>query len=324
MVEKRMLFISHAEKDSAMVERFVDLLYDIGIPEESMFCSSISEIGVPIKENIYEYLRDLLDSEQVVPIFLLSDNYYSSAACLNEMGAAWMKQKDYYLFLLPGFEYAQIRGAINPARRGISLGYKSERELQNLKIDLNQFRESVIQLLHLNVERNKFWEKKRDAFIGDIQRLKMKMGCFKIDLKECQGCCIGEYVHDGCIVKYDDTRKEVCATIDFSKTDAEICSIIIFTGGMDVSDQYKADKILAFDLKVVGAINTIEVECMIKNRNVYKVVKTLPEWERYQISLSDFGGQISEWKSLQEIKFLLRREEHISKVDVEIRNLEIV
>ena len=52
MSEKKMLFISHAEKDSAMVERFVDLLYDIGIPEESMFCSSISEIGVPIKENI--------------------------------------------------------------------------------------------------------------------------------------------------------------------------------------------------------------------------------------------------------------------------------
>lgn len=324
MSEKKMLFISHAEKDSAMVERFVDLLYDIGIPEESMFCSSISEIGVPIKENIYEYLRNLLDSEQVIPIFLLSDNYYSSAACLNEMGAAWMKQKDYYLFLLPGFEYAQIRGAINPARRGISLGYKSERELQNLKGDLNQFRESAIQLLHLNIERYKFWEKKRDAFIGDIQRLKMEMGCFKIDLQDCQGQCIGEYVHDGCIVNYDDTRKEVCGTIDFSKTDAEICSVIIFTGGVDVSDQYKAEKTLAFDLKVVGTTNTIEVECMIKNRNVYKVVKTLPEWERYQISLSEFGGQISEWESLQEIKFILRREEGISQVDVGIRNLEIV
>ena len=131
-------------------------------------------------------------------------------------------------------------------------------------------------------------------------------------------------MHDGCIVNYDDTRKEVCGTIDFSKTDAEICSVIIFTGGVDVSDQYKAEKTLAFDLKVVGTTNTIEVECMIKNRNVYKVVKTLPEWERYQISLSEFGGQISEWESLQEIKFILRREEGISQVDVGIRNLEIV
>lgn len=35
-----------------------------------------SEIGVPVKEDIYEYLRNLLDSEQVIPIFMLSDNYY--------------------------------------------------------------------------------------------------------------------------------------------------------------------------------------------------------------------------------------------------------
>ena len=75
----------------------------MGISEKYMFCSSISEIGVPIKEDVYAYLRDLLDSEEVIPIFMLSDNYYSSAACLNEMGAVWMKQKDYFTFLLHDF-----------------------------------------------------------------------------------------------------------------------------------------------------------------------------------------------------------------------------
>lgn len=40
----------------------------MGVPENSMFCSSISEIGVPVKDDIYEYLRYLLDSEQVIPI----------------------------------------------------------------------------------------------------------------------------------------------------------------------------------------------------------------------------------------------------------------
>ena len=86
MFNKKLLFISHAEKDSKVVEKFVDLLYDMGVPEKSMFCSSISEIGVPIREDIYEYLRNLLDSVHVIPIFMLSDNYYASAACLNEMG----------------------------------------------------------------------------------------------------------------------------------------------------------------------------------------------------------------------------------------------
>lgn len=149
MFNKKLLFISHAEKDSELIEKFVDLLYDMGIPEKSMFCSSISEIGVPVKEDIYEYLRNLLDSEQVIPIFMLSDNYYASAACLNEMGAVWMKQKDYFTFLLPDFEFSKIKGAINPSKRGISLWYKSERELQNLKEDLNQFREQMCDLLYI-------------------------------------------------------------------------------------------------------------------------------------------------------------------------------
>lgn len=50
MFNKKLLFISHAEKDSRLIEKFVDLLYDIGVPEKFMFCSSISEIGVPIKK----------------------------------------------------------------------------------------------------------------------------------------------------------------------------------------------------------------------------------------------------------------------------------
>ena len=43
MFNKKLLFISHAENDSKLIEKFVDLLYDMGIPEKSMFCSLISE-----------------------------------------------------------------------------------------------------------------------------------------------------------------------------------------------------------------------------------------------------------------------------------------
>lgn len=72
MSEKNFLFISHAANDKKIVEAFVELLYHIRLPEENMFCSSISELGVPIKEDIYGYLRNLLDSDNVIPIFMLS------------------------------------------------------------------------------------------------------------------------------------------------------------------------------------------------------------------------------------------------------------
>ena len=57
MENSNKLFISHSEKDREIISAFVDLLYDIGLKEENMFCSSRTDIGVPIKEDIYEYLR---------------------------------------------------------------------------------------------------------------------------------------------------------------------------------------------------------------------------------------------------------------------------
>ena len=318
MFGKKLLFISHAEKDSKMVEKFVDLLYDMGVPEKSMFCSSISEIGVPIKADIYEYLRSLLDSEEVIPIFMLSDNYYSSAACLNEMGAVWIKQKDYFTFLLPGFEFSKIKGAINPSKRGISLGYKSERELQNLKGDLNQFRQEISKLF--NVEQYERWERKRDELIKQIQKLKIDF--VDINLKECEGFCIGEDEHSGCIAIFDKIKDKISSKIDFMETKAEICSIVIFIDEMDMSYQYEADKKLVFDLKATDTISSIDVECRLKNRNVCKTVVTSSDWENYSIPLSEFGGGASEWKSLKEIKFLLRRK-GTSGGNVEIKNMMI-
>lgn len=318
MFNKKLLFISHAEKDSILIEKFVDLLYDMGIPEKSMFCSSISEIGVPVKEDIYEYLRNLLDSEQIIPIFMLSDNYYASAACLNEMGAVWVKQKDYFTFLLPDFEFSKIKGAINPSKRGISLWYKSERELQNLKEDLNQFREQMCNLLY--IEKHKNWERKRDNFITQIQKLKMDV--VNINLKECEGFCIGEYENNGSTVIFDNVKNKITSIIDFTKTKAEICSLVIFTGELDVRYQYTIGKEIVFELRVSDTISSVEVECRLKNRNVRKKIVTSQDWEYYGIPLTEFGGDISEWICLKEIKFLIKRG-NTSSGKIEIKNMKI-
>lgn len=320
MSNKKLLFISHAEKDNNLVEKFVDLLYDIGVPEESMFCSSISEIGVPIKEDIYEYLRNLLDSEQVIPVFMLSNNYYTSAACLNEMGAVWMKQKDYFTFLLPDFKFSQIRGAINPSKKGISLWYSSERELNNLKEDLNQFREQVCNLLCIEKHRN--WERKRDNYIAQIQKLKAEMSVIDINVERYEGLCVGEYEHDGCIVTFDNVTKKISSIVDFSKTKAEICSTVIYVDELDIGYQYSIGKKLVFELKATDTVSSLEVECRLKNRDVRKKVIISSDWEGYSIPLLEFGGDISEWKSLTEIKFLLRRRD-TSGGKIEIRNIRI-
>lgn len=93
------IFISHASADKGFVERIVDLLIDLGVREDQIFCSSVPGFGIPLGNDIYEYLREEFVGNELHVIFILSNNYYASVACMNEMGAAYLSQF-FYIFLL--------------------------------------------------------------------------------------------------------------------------------------------------------------------------------------------------------------------------------
>ena len=65
------------------------------------------------------------------------------------------------------------------------------------------------------------------------------------------------------------------------------------------------------------------MECSLKSRNVSRTVTTSSDWENYSIPLSEFDGEESEWESLKEIKFLLRRKDTYGG-SVEIKNMMII
>ncbi len=46
------------------------------------------------KENIFKWLKGRI-SEKPFVIYLLSPEYFSSVACLNEMGAAWVVENQH-------------------------------------------------------------------------------------------------------------------------------------------------------------------------------------------------------------------------------------
>lgn len=184
---------------------------------------------------------------------------------------------------------------------------------------MNQFREQVCDFLY--IEKHKNWERKRDGFITQIQSLKTQMHTGDINLEECEGFCVGDYENNGCTVIFDHVKNKISALIDFNRTKAEICSIVIFTGELDVSDNIALKKI-EFELKVSDTISIMEIECRLKNRDVRKEIATSSDWENYNIPLTEFGGGISEWESLKEIKFLLRRK-YVSGGKVEIKNMKI-
>lgn len=105
------IFISHASKDREYVKELVNLLTPLNVP--NIICSSLHGYHIPNDVDIYEYLAQNLNRKGRV-IFVLSKNYYDSAACLNEMGACWILNKNYTTILTPNFEYKEIMGAVNP------------------------------------------------------------------------------------------------------------------------------------------------------------------------------------------------------------------
>mgnify|MGYP003291373638 CR=1 FL=1 len=106
------VFISHAYKDRLLVDAFVNLLTKAGIPEEQIVCSSTAGTQLHTGNSLYAELRKELTNDNVFVIFMLSENFYASPVCLNEMGAAWIRDAKCHVILLPEFTFGQMKGVI--------------------------------------------------------------------------------------------------------------------------------------------------------------------------------------------------------------------
>ncbi|MHA4168866.1 toll/interleukin-1 receptor domain-containing protein [Bacillus cereus] len=158
------IFISHASKDVKYVKELVDLLNDIGVQKtsKSIFCSSLPGYDIPHGESIYEFLKNELKNNNIMVLFVLSDNYYQSAPCLNEMGAAWITSKKYTTVLTPNFKFEQIVGAIDPTKISFKM---------NDPVGLDKFRDSIIQTLELENIDYKIWQDDKTKYLSAVSAL---------------------------------------------------------------------------------------------------------------------------------------------------------
>lgn len=151
------VFISHSSKDLDVVAPFVKMLSSLGLDNSKLFCSSVEGYGIPLGENIYDYLKLEFTEKNTLVVMIMSDNYYNSKPSLNEMGAAWVMSKEYVHILIKGFEFNQIEGAVDPQK----IGFKIED-----KYRLNEFKDKLIKELRLPHVAN--WPQIRDEFLSKI------------------------------------------------------------------------------------------------------------------------------------------------------------
>ena len=65
------VFISHSSQDKYYVSCIVYFLEDIGLTQEQLFCSSIPGYGIPLDEDIYDYLKQQFQEHNLHVILVL-------------------------------------------------------------------------------------------------------------------------------------------------------------------------------------------------------------------------------------------------------------
>lgn len=160
-----LIFLSHCSKDKKYGDALEKLFAGMGIKSEQLIYSSHPLHKIPLDKNIYEYLRSAFERKLFV-IFLWSNDYLESPACLNEMGAAWVTQSEYTNIYVPTFDFNNPKYrqcAVDRDKMGAVLNGNS-----NCKTSIIELKDKVAEMFSLDIDE-KEWTYVLDQFMDDIK-----------------------------------------------------------------------------------------------------------------------------------------------------------
>lgn len=311
---KNILFLSHSSKDLHIVTAFVDFMCKIGIKNTDIVCSSVSSTKLPVNVNIYDYLNSLIADEKIYVVYFLSDNYYSSPDCLNEMGAAWLRKADSLALLLSGFDFEDMRGVIDKKKISIKLGNCDSMA----KASFNDFKSTLEKLFDINIDYN-CWELARDEFlkstIEDNRKFNMQFS---------RSYCIGDLENEGCkIIKKNSSFDSIKLKIDFNETESKLSSLVFFCGNRDFTSYFINKKNLCFEAYADKGISFVDVEFKLDDIDMLHEICLDDDEKSFKIPLIQFCDTLSFWKNVSEIKFVFHRKKISNSGEVIIKNLRI-
>lgn len=122
-------------------------------------------IQIPIGDNIFDYLKENIQKDIFV-IYLWSNEYLKSAACLNEMGATWIVESDYINIYTPDFDFNNTQYhncAVDTKKMGIIL-----KDDERCKIGMVELKNKLLERLGLTIDEQE-WVYHLDEFMKDIK-----------------------------------------------------------------------------------------------------------------------------------------------------------
>ncbi len=308
------LFVSHSGRDSEIADAFVNFMYKIGLSDEQIICTSKPGTHIPAGEDIYDYLKNQLADEKIYAIFLLSDNYYVSTVCLNEMGAIWLKKAESLSLLVPGFDFKDIEGVVRNSKIGIKLG-NCDSMARSL---FNDFKADLERLFGINVNLTR-WEIARDEFLSVAVN---NARVFDMGFSRC--FCIGDDENDGCkIINRESNSRQLTVKIDFNETDSSLCSVVVYTTSHDFRHHFSNRRCLCFEAYADSVISRGQVELRIGDVDMPVTFLLDDDENTYRMPLEQLCNSVTPWKNLSEIKFVFQRKRVSAPGKVVIKNLRL-
>jgi len=181
------LFISHSSVDKKYGQALVNLFRCLGINRNQIIFTSTSGYGIPDGDNIFEYLKRQIESNVYI-LLLLSNNYYESVACLNEMGATWVLNNDYDILFIPNYNCNNkkyFESAIDNRKSAFGFDRESIIGLKNKIIKIFQlypdefdWNDGLVKFLEeIETINSKNVNDKDSITINDIDKEKLKKDC---------------------------------------------------------------------------------------------------------------------------------------------------
>lgn len=314
------VFISHAYKDRLLVDAFVNLLTKAGIAEEQIVCSSTSGTQLHTGNSLYAELRKELINENVFVIFMLSENFYASPVCLNEMGATWIRDAKCHVILLPGFTFGQMKGVI------------CEKGLIGISLDTYD-KPSVERFNHLRCDLGAFgfklscgkWDLAILDFYAVVETYKKQLtDGITLNMADVRSYCIGDTDNDGCrVIKKESSKFQTTTIVDFDKTTSKLCSVVYGIEQKDWSSLDKKGTLLCFDAYADIENLRAEVELHLADRNEQIPILITDDTTSFRIPLSHFTSSVNAWKEVKEVCVLFRKKYIGEKVKIVIEKLHL-
>jgi hypothetical protein len=141
------IFLSHCSSDKKYADIIEKFMIGIGLKDEQLIYTSHPLHGIPLDKNINDFLRNNLN-DTIKVVFLWSNEFLKSPACLNEVGAVWFAKIDYTHMFVPNFDFTDPKFqscSIDTKRKGIILNDKC-------KSDMIEFKNKIISFFNLSID----------------------------------------------------------------------------------------------------------------------------------------------------------------------------